>query len=490
MGVGADNSLWNPDLAPTGAAQRNWAWYHFAALWVGMIIAVPSWMLASGLIEQGMSAMQAAGTVLLGNLIILGPLLLIGHAGARYGVPFAVLARASFGTRGARLPALARALVACGWYGIQTWIGGEALLTLLGIFLGADLRGTPLPVLDIGVGQLIAFVIFWLVQIAFLTKGIIMIRRLESWTAPLKLIACIALLWWAVDKAGGLGPIFTAPSAFAPGGPRAGQFWAVFWPSLTAMVGFWGTLALNIPDFTRFARSQRDQMIGQAMGLPPTMGLIALMSVITTSATVVIYGRAIWDPVELSGTLSGPFVLIGLIVIAVDTVSCNIAANLVCSAYDFASLSPSRISYRTGGLITAGIAACMMPWKLLATSGGFIFTWLTGYSALLGPIAGILIADYWLVRRTRIDVDALYDADGPYAYGTGWNGAAIIAFVIGVLPNLPGFLRTAAPGAFAFVPDVWMGLYAYAWFIGLALALSSYTLLMRRTRPLAAALPA
>ncbi len=490
MGVGADNSLWNPDLAPTGAAQRNWAWYHFAALWVGMIIAVPSWMLASGLIEQGMSAMQAAGTVLLGNLIILGPLLLIGHAGARYGVPFAVLARASFGTRGARLPALARALVACGWYGIQTWIGGEALLTLLGIFLGADLRGTPLPVLDIGVGQLIAFLIFWLVQIAFLTKGIIMIRRLESWTAPLKLIACIALLWWAVDKAGGLGPIFTAPSAFAPGGPKAGQFWAVFWPSLTAMVGFWGTLALNIPDFTRFARSQRDQMIGQAIGLPPTMGLIALMSVITTSATVVIYGRAIWDPVELSGTLSGPFVLIGLIVIAVDTVSCNIAANLVCSAYDFASLSPSRISYRTGGLITAGIAACMMPWKLLATSGGFIFTWLTGYSALLGPIAGILIADYWLVRRTRIDVDALYDADGSYAYGIGWNGAAIIAFVIGVLPNLPGFLRTAAPGAFAFVPDVWMGLYAYAWFIGLALALSSYTLLMRRTRPLAAALPA
>ncbi len=490
MGAGADNSLWNPDLAPTGAAQRNWAWYHFAALWVGMIIAVPSWMLASGLIEQGMSAMQAAGTVLLGNLIILAPLLLIGHAGARYGVPFAVLARASFGTRGARLPALARALVACGWYGIQTWIGGEALLTLLGIFLGADLRGTPLPVLDIGVGQLIAFLIFWLVQIAFLTKGIIMIRRLESWTAPLKLIACIALLWWAVDKAGGLGPIFTAPSAFAPGGPKAGQFWAVFWPSLTAMVGFWGTLALNIPDFTRFARSQRDQMIGQAIGLPPTMGLIALMSVITTSATVVIYGRAIWDPVELSGTLSGPFVLIGLIVIAVDTVSCNIAANLVCSAYDFASLSPSRISYRTGGLITAGIAACMMPWKLLATSGGFIFTWLTGYSALLGPIAGILIADYWLVRRTRIDVDALYDADGSYAYGIGWNGAAIIAFVIGVLPNLPGFLRTAAPGAFAFVPDVWMGLYAYAWFIGLALALSSYTLLMRRTRPLAAALPA
>lgn len=473
----ASSALWNPDLAPAGAAQRNWAWYHFAALWVGMIVAVPSWMLAAGLIEQGMSATQATLTVLLGNLILLVPLLLIGHAGARYGVPFAVLARASFGTKGARVPAVARALIACGWYGIQTWIGGEALLTLLGLLVKRDLAGAPLPLLGIGAGQLAAFLAFWAFQLFFVAKGLTTIRRLETWTAPVKIAVCGALVWWAVDRAGGLGPIFGAPSAFAPGGARAGQFSAVFCPTLTAMVGFWGTLALNIPDFTRFARSQRDQMVGQAIGLPPTMGLIALASVITTSATVVIYGQAIWDPVKLAGTLSGPFVLLGLVVISIDTISCNIAANLVCAAYDFSSLAPARISYRSGALIAAMIGVAMMPWKLLATTGGFIFVWLTGYGALLGPIAGILIADYWIVRRGRLDADALYSEAGAYRYRGGWNPAGLIAFASGVLPNLPGFVATVAPGLA--VGSFWTGLYAYAWFVGLGIALLVYAALMR-----------
>ncbi len=473
-----DDTLWNPDLAPTGPDQRSWAWYHYAALWIGMIVAVPAWMLAGGLIDQGMSAMQAVTTVLLGNAIVLVPMLLIGHAGARHGIPYAVLARASFGTTGARIPAIARALVACGWYGIQTWIGGEALLTLLGIVIGADLRGAPLPVLGIGLGQLIAFLTFWAIQLFFVRKGLLTIRRLETWTAPVKILVCAALVWWAIDAAGGLGPIFDVPSAFGPGGAKEGQFWAVFWPSLTAMIGYWATLALNIPDFTRFARSQRDQAIGQSVGLPPMMGLIALASVITTSATVVVYGQAIWDPVALSGKFAGPLVLLGLIVISMDTVSCNIAANLVSSAYDFSSLRPGKISYRTGGMITAGIAILIMPWKLLASTGGYIFVWLAGYSALLGPIAGILIADYWLIRRTELAVDDLYRADGRYG---AWNPAALIAFAAGVLPNLPGFLATAAPSMFSFGP-LWMGIYTWAWFVGLGIALAVYTVLMRAKR--------
>jgi NCS1 family nucleobase:cation symporter-1 len=296
----------------------------------------------------------------------------------------------------------------------------------------------------------------------------------------LKVVACFGLLWWAVDAAGGLGPIFSAPSAFGPGGAQEGRFWAVFLPTLTAMVGFWGTLALNIPDFTRFAKTQRDQAIGQTLGLPPTMGLIALISVMTTSATVVIYGKAIWDPVALSGTLSGPFVLLGLVVIAVDTVSCNIAANLVCSAYDFASIMPAKIDYRRGALITAAIGLFMMPWKLLESTQGYIFTWLTGYGALLGPIAGILIADYWLVRATRLDVEGLYRSNGPYAYGNGWNGKALIALALGIAPNLPGFLKAAVPGAFGGVGPLWAGIYQYAWFVGVAVSLTSYAALMRR----------
>jgi NCS1 family nucleobase:cation symporter-1 len=468
-----DATLWNPDLAPTGPEQRNWAWYHYAALWIGMIVAVPAWMLAAGLVEQGMSAGQAAFTVLLGNVIVLVPMLLIGHAGARHGIPYAVLVRASFGTIGARLPALARALVACGWYGIQTWIGGEALLTLLGVLVGADLRGSAHPMLGIGSGQLIAFLGFWAIQLFFVQKGLLTIRRLETWTAPVKILVCIALVWWAVQAAGGLGPIFAAPSAFVAGGAKEGQFWTVFWPALTAMVGYWATLALNIPDFTRFARSQHDQVLGQSIGLPPMMGLIALASVITTSAAVVIYGEAIWDPVALSGRFEGPLVLLGLIVISIDTISCNIAANLVSSAYDFSSLWPARISYRTGGMITATIAILMMPWKLLASSGGYIFVWLAGYSALLGPIAGILIADYWLIRRTELRVQDLYRADGAYTYRRGWNPLALIAFAAGVLPNLPGFLATAAPKAFQVAP-FWMTLYTWAWFVGLAVALLAY----------------
>ena len=478
-----DSDLWNEDLAPTGEAQRTWRWRHFAALWLGMVICVPAYMLASGLIEQGMSAGQAVLTVLLGNVIVLVPMLLIGHAGARWGVPYAVLARASFGWKGARVPAVARAIVACGWYGIQTWIGGGALLTLLGVIVGRKLEGAPLPLLGIGPGQLLAFFAFWAIQLLFVTKGLTAVRKLETWTAPIKILICFLMVWWAVSKAGGLGPILHQPSAFVEGGPKAGQFWSVFAPALTAMVGFWATLALNIPDFTRFARRQSDQIVGQAIGLPAPMGLLALVSVVTTSATTIVFGKAIWDPVQLAGDIGWIAVVVGVLIISLDTVCCNIAANLVGPAYDFSALWPSRISYRTGGWITAAIGVLIMPWKLLETTQGYIFTWLVGYGALLGPIAGILIVDYWIVRKTRLAVDDLYVRDGAYAYRGGWNLAAVAALVLGVLPNLPGFLAAAAPHLFGDVGAFWTGLYTYAWFVGLAIAAAVYGIMMAGRKP-------
>jgi NCS1 family nucleobase:cation symporter-1 len=473
-----ESGLTNADLAPVGPEQRTWRWWHFAALWLGMVIAVPAYMLPASMLEQGMSALQAVGIVLLGNMVVLVPILLIGHAGSRYGVPFAVLVRSSFGVEGAKLPALARALVACGWYGIQTWIGGGAMLALTGIVVGHDLKGPPVPLLGIGLGQLIAFAIFWLAQLFFVAKGLGAIRRFETWTAPLKILVCIALVWWALHTAGGLGPIMATPSAFAAGGAKQGLFWKVFWPIFTAMAGYWGALALNIPDFTRFSRSQADQAIGQAVGLPGPMALLALVSVIVTSATVIIYGKAIWDPVALSGNIGGVGVMIGLVIITIDTVSVNIAANLVGPAYDFSALWPRRISYRTGGYITAAVGALIMPWKLLETTQGYIFVWLTGYGALLGPIAGIMIADYWVVRRTRLIVEDLYRLQGDYAYQGGWNPAALIAFIAPILVNLPGFLHSAAPAAFGFLSPFWTGLYGYAWFIGVGFAFALYTLLM------------
>ena len=463
-------SLWNHDLAPTLPSQRTWTWYHFAALWIGMVMCIPAYTLAASMITNGMSWSQAVMTVFLGNLIVLVPMLLIGHAGARYGIPFAVLARASFGTHGAKLPALLRALVACGWYGIQTWFGGMMIYTLLGVLLGHPLEGEKIAGLGINVGQLVCFLVFWAIQFYFVVHGIESIRKLETWTAPLKILICFVLLGWVYQKAGGFGPIMEQPSQYAPGGPKAGQFMSVFWPSLTAMVGFWATLALNIPDFTRFAKSQKDQVVGQAIGLPVPMGLLAMLAVVVTSGTVVIYGKALWDPVDVASRMTGAAVLIALIVLLIDTVSVNLAANLVGPAYDFSALAPKKISYRVGGYMTVAIAIVMMPWKILESTEGYIFTWLIGYSALLGPIAGILMVDYFLVRKKQLVVEDLYREEGVYSYSNGWNWVAVAAFALGVAPNLPGFLHAAFPAAFPNVGDFFKHAYDYAWFIGLFIA--------------------
>jgi NCS1 family nucleobase:cation symporter-1 len=470
--------LWNADLAPTTAAQRTWRWYHFAALWVGMVMCIPAYTLSASLIEGGMSGWQAVLTVFLANAIVLLPMLLIGHAGTKYGIPYAVLARSSFGTTGARIPALMRAVVACGWYGIQTWFGGSMIYTLLGVMMGHEIGAARLVGLGINAAQLACFLAFWAIQFYYIVHGMDAIRKLETWTAPLKIVICFVLLGWVYNRAGGFGPLLDAPSQFVEGGQKAGQFWSTFWPSLTAMVGFWATLALNIPDFTRFAKTQRDQLVGQSIGLPVPMGLLAMLAVIVTSATVVLYGKAIWDPVDLASRMTGVAVLIALIVLLVDTVSVNLAANLVGPAYDFSALAPKHISYRTGGYMTAAIALVMMPWKILETTQGYIFTWLIGYSALLGPIAGILIIDYYFIRKTELDVDQLYRHDGVYSYGNGWNMVAIVAFVAGVLPNIPGFLNAAFPAAFPSVGDGFKLIYTYAWFVGIAISALVYGVMM------------
>src|SRR5258708_24071145 len=339
------SSLTNDDLKPTTEAQRTWRWYHFTALWIGMVMCIPAYTLAASLIEAGMSWGQAVGTVFLGNAIVLVPMLLIGHAGAKCGLPWASLARASFGPIGGRLPALLRALVACGWYGIQTWFGGMMIHTLIGVLMGQPLGGEKLPVLGITLSQLTCFLAFWAIQFYYVIHGIDSIRKLETYTAPIKIVISFVLLCWAYDKAGGFGPILDQPSQFVAGGKKAGQFAAVFWPSLTAMVGFWATLALNIPDFTRFSRSQRDQVLGQSIGLPLPMGLLAMMAVFVPSPPVLLYGHPILDPLDLSSRMTGAAVLIALIVLLIDTVSVNLPPHLVAPPYTFSPLNPPPISY-------------------------------------------------------------------------------------------------------------------------------------------------
>src|SRR5688572_4684858 len=419
-----NSPLWNEDLAPTALAQRTWSTYNIAALWIGMSVVITTYTLASGLMTAGMTWAQALTTILLGNTIVLVPMILNAHAGTKYGISFPVLCRASFGVRGANVPALLRAAVACGWFGIQTWIGGLALNALLTAAWPAWA--------NVPSSEWISFGVFWLIQVVIIIRGTEGIKVLESWSAPLLLLGGLLLLWWAVRAGGGLGRVLAESDRLRGQGP---DFWTIFPAALTASVGYWATLSLNIPDFTRYAKSQRSQMLGQALGLPTTMTAFAFIGVAVTAATMVVFGEAIWDPVVLITRIGTPaVVIIAAVIVLAAQLTTNMAANVVSPANDFASLAPKRISYVTGGLITAVLGILMMPWKLYADAGAYIFTWLIGYSSLMGAIGGVLIADYWLLRGRTLSLTDLYDPEGAYAYTRGINWRAMSALAIAIVP--------------------------------------------------------
>ncbi|MBI3189562.1 MAG: NCS1 family nucleobase:cation symporter-1 [Ignavibacteriales bacterium] len=450
--------LINEDIAPTKISQRTWTTYNIAALWIGMSVCIPTYMLASGLIAGGMNWWQAILTIALGNIIVVIPMVLNAHAGTKYGIPFPVLARASFGVLGSNVPALLRAIVACGWFGIQTWIGGQAINAMLVILIPFWK--------ELVIGPWVSFAIFWGMNVYFIIKGTESIRWLEALAAPFLIVVGLALLGWAYVQGGGWGPILSQQSKFQ----TAGEFWKFFVPSLTGMVGFWATLSLNIPDFSRYAKSQRAQMLGQALGLPPTMTLYSFIGVAVTSATIVIFGEAIWDPVVLLAKFDNPVIIVlAMISLLVATLTTNIAANVVSPANDFANLFPKKISFKTGGLITAIIGIVMMPWKLLSDFGTYIFGWLIGYSSFLGPIAGVMIADYFIIRKRKMNLKDLYLRNGEYEYSRGFNSKAIIAFACGVVVALIGLF--VEPLRF---------LYDYAWFVGFGVAFAVYVVLMKR----------
>ena len=466
------SSYRSADLDPTSKADRRWGAWDIAALWISMSACIPTYMLASSLIAEGMNWWQAVVTIFLGNTIVLVPMILNAHAGTKYGIPFPVYCRASFGLRGANVPALMRALVACGWFGIQAWIGGGALYRIATVFAPGWDALTPVAGLGINPAQLGCFLAFWAVNMVVVYLGVDSIRLLLNIKAPLLVGLGLVLLAWAYAAAHGFGPMLEQPSAFAPGGPKAGQFWSFFAPALTGMVGFWATLSLNIPDFSRFARTQRDQVVGQTLGLPTTMGLFSFIGVAVTSATARIYGETIWDPIVLLGRFRNPVVLVGAMAsLCLATLATNIAANVVGPANDFAHVWPRRISFRIGGLITGVIGLLIQPWKLVADPSGYIFTWLVAYSALLGAVGGVLIADYYAWRRTRLDLPGLYDPAGPYWYRGGFNPVALVALLAGIAPCVPGFLGTIG---MAQVAPVWTALYHYAWFIGFGVAALVY----------------
>lgn len=451
--------LYNHDLAPTPIAQRNWTTYNYAALWIAMAHCIPTYMMAAGLIAVGMDWRQALFTILLGNLIVLVPILLNSHPGTRYGIPFPVFARAAYGVYGANVPAIMRALVACGWFGINAWIGGQAINTLvLAFFPGWNGWGAML--LGYMPGVWLAFFAFWALNILIVYKGMEALRHFENWSAPFVLVMTLGLLVWAVSAAHGLGPLMAQPGKFKD----FAEFWPVFLPSLTAMVGFWATLSLNMPDFTRFSAGQREQVWGQVVGLPTTMTVFSAMGVMITSASVILFGKAYWEPVALVGQFKHPLVVaLAMFTVIVATLSVNIAANVVSPANDFANLWPKRIDFKTGGLITGILGIVAQPWRLLSDASTYLTDWLIPYSGGLGAIGGVLIVDYWLVRRTRLELGDLYETTGAYAYTGGWNWAAIAATALGCFAAWGG---KALPVMAPLVP--------YGWFIGFAVAGLAY----------------
>ncbi|MET9873707.1 NCS1 family nucleobase:cation symporter-1 [Actinacidiphila glaucinigra] len=478
----------NQDLLPIPIAKRHWTTYNFTALWIGMAHNIPSWTLASGLVALGMDWKQAVFTIALANVIVLVPMLLTGHAGPKYGIPFPVLARSSFGVRGANLPALLRAAVACAWFGIQTWIGGQGIFVLLGKIWGgwagaAHVAGYPWTLW-------VCFLAFWALELAIIYRGMETLRRFENWAAPFVLVGAVVLLVWITDKAGGLGHLLDQPSELGWGG----DFWKVFFPALMGMIGFWSTLSLNIPDFTRFGAGQRAQVWGQTLGLPTTMTLFAVLSVLVTSGSQAVYGEAIWDPVELAGKTDNVLgLLYALVTVLVATLSVNIAANVVSPAYDLSNLAPRHVDFRTGALITGLVGVLIFPWKLTSTPELYIFTWLGVVGGVLGTVAGVLIADYWVVRRTHLALPELFEAGaGRYWYRRGWNWRAVLALFVGGLLAVGGSYSTVDAEGVKQGPFPVDGLIPllkpladYGWAVGLVTSLVLYTALMRKAGPAA-----
>ncbi|XP_073157026.1 purine-uracil permease NCS1 [Henckelia pumila] len=455
-----DPTLTNDDLNPTTSNQRNLSGLEMASLWVGLVVGVPTYYLAGSLVDLGMAWWQGIATVVAANFILLIPLILTGNPGARYGISFPVLARSSFGIRGAHIPTLLRALVGCGWYGIESWIGGEAIFILLPRFAKESSFARPLSWLGTSPLEFACFIVFWVAQLGIVWNGIDAIRELEKYSAPILMFLTCCLLVWSYTNAGGFSHMLSLSSRLTNL-----EFWSLFFPSLTANISFWATLALNIPDFTRYAKSESDQIIGQ-IGLPVFMGAFTFVGLAVTSSTKVIFGSVISNPIRLLEQIGGGFFskILAIFGISLATITTNIAANVVAPANALVNLSPSTFTFRRGAILTALLGIAFQPWRLLQSSESFVYTWLVGYSALLGPIGGIILVDYYLIRGSRLSLSDLYtlNPEGMYYYSGGYNLAALWALILGILPVIPGFLLKV--GILSSGPHIFDVIYNNAWF--------------------------
>ncbi|MEI6894397.1 MAG: NCS1 family nucleobase:cation symporter-1 [Colwellia sp.] len=447
----SSSAYYNEDIAPTKIRERTWTKWNVAALWIGMAICVPAYTLGGVLTSYfGLSVSEALVTILIANIIVLIPLTLNAFAGTKYGIPFPVLLRSSFGVLGSNIPCLIRAFVACGWFGIQTLFGGIAIHILLSnVIPGWESLA--------GIGEVIGFFIFLVMNLFIVIRGTESIKILETISAPLLLSVGIGLMMWAYPQIS-----ITELLATPANRPEDASFWGYFFGGLTAMVGFWATLSLNIPDFSRYVKSQKDQLIGQVIGLPLTMFFFAALGVVLTAASTTLVGETISDPINLIGKIESPFwVVIAMILIIVATISTNTAANIVSPTNDFQNMAPKRINQTKGVLLTGLIGVLLMAWELMKKLGmiesdvsveAMYSGWLLGYSSLLGPIAGIMVIDYFIIKKQELQLDELYKEDSIYS---GVNMSGLLAFAIPVALTIM---------ALSVESISWF--YQYGWFTG------------------------
>ncbi|SMC07038.1 nucleobase:cation symporter-1, NCS1 family [Sulfobacillus thermosulfidooxidans DSM 9293] len=456
---------YNADLAPVKASQKTWTAYNFLTVWMGMVHNIISYEVAGGLILLGMSAWEAIFTIIVGNLILLVPMLLNGYQGTRLRVPFPVLIRSSFGVKGAVIPVILRAVVGIGWFSVQTYFIATIFNSLLALLWhGWTHVGGSFNFLGMNLTGWITFMLSWFLNVLILRHGMNSIKRFEAWAGPLVLILALGLIIWSVRVSHGFGPLFHQGAHF----PKGQNLSTVFVPALTGVISSWATLVLNIGDFTRFSETQRAQIVGQSLGLPGTAIVFSFMSIMITSGSLVAFGHAIWNPITLLTHFHNIVILaLGGFALVIATISVNVSANIVSPAYDITNLFPRHLNFVSAGIVAATLAIFLMPWKLMQNPTT-LFTFLGAIGGLLGPVAGVMIADFWLIHHRRIHVMALYQRDGAYSYWHGFNLRALAALGLGVSTSAIGYFNTSLH---------W--LYAYSWFIGLGLALVVYWVLSR-----------
>ncbi|KAJ0988529.1 hypothetical protein J5N97_006885 [Dioscorea zingiberensis] len=466
-------------LQPTTPAQRTSTAWDMASLWISLVLDVPSYYIAGSLVEQGMAWWQGIIVVISAKILLLFPLILTSHPGTRYGIPFPVLARSSFGIHGAHLPSFLRTLVACGWLGIDTWIGAQGICLLLPHSIKDWTIAQQLPWLGTSPAEFLSYLLFSVVQLALSWNGMQGIKKMERYSAPILVLLMTLLLIWSYLKAGGFGPMLSQPSKLS-----SSEFWYLFFPSITANIGNLAAIALSIPDFTRYARSQRDQVLGQ-LGLPVFMGCFAFIGLAVTSSTTLIFGYAISNPITLLSKINNnSFTMIFFIpAITLVIVTTNIPANMVAPANFFVSLNPKLFTFRKAALLTSVLGIAFQPWKIFGSTDSFVYTWLISYSVIMGPLSGIVLTDYYFVNRMRLNLDELYslDANGRYYYYKGWNLVAVGSFVIAVVPIVPGFLHKV--GILKTLPETLIFMYSVGWFFGFFTGSFMYGLLSLRWGP-------